>query len=495
MKSERKIISGQQSAELSSFIEDDHVEVEVEEVELETKRVISEGQNPKFLKFGPSRKKVIVAISSSACFLSPMATMAFAPAIPTIAEDFNTIGTVITVSNSVYNIFMSLSSIWGPFSDVYGRRPTFILCMVIMGISMVLTGLSQNLAMFFVFRATTALAGASFFTIGAQMIADIYPPINRGGAMGWNIAGAQIGPPLGPTLGGIIVTYSSWRVIFYTLAGISSLVLALAIFFLPETMEETKHSILLREYNAKPEVIQNPKMRKKFIFVRINIISSITSIRFPNLLLAGLISSSMMYNMYSLLTPIRYVVDPRFNLTKPLYSGLFYLAPGFGYFSGSFLGGRLSDWAVRRGIKVHGVRIPEDRLYVSFIPLGFIMPVSVLIYGWSLEYEKGGYALPIISLFFNGFGQSCVFPSVNTYTVDSMASKIGGAAVGSNYFVRFLASALASGVCLKQIQDIGIGWTSTISAFVLWIGFILVLVLHKYGEQIRRWQNNKFNLN
>lgn len=486
--------NGSISDSSASVVEKHHVELT--EAELELKKLAElEDTDVKYTgRFTETRKKTIVIISSSACFLSPMATMAFAPAIPVISHQFHTTGTMITVSNSVYNIFMSLSCIWGPFSDIYGRKPTFIACMCLMCVSLVLTGVSQNLAMFFVFRATTAFFGTSFFTIGAQIISDMYPPVRRGGAMGWNIAGSQIGPPLGPTLGGIIITYTSWRVIFYVLAGLSGVVLLIAIFFLPETIIRTKHSELLEEYNSRPEVLANPQLKKRFIFVPVNIFKVVTSMKFPNLLLAGLISCSLMYNMYGLLTPIRYVVDPRFHLDKPLYSGLFYLAPGFGYLTGSFIGGRLSDWQVKRGIRLHGRRIPEDRLKIAYIPLGFILPVSVLIYGWTLEYEKGGYAVPIISLFFNGFAQTTLFPSLNTYTVDSMASRIGGAAVGGNYFIRFLASALSSGICLELIDGIGIGWTSTISALVLWCGFALVIVLIRYGERLRTWQDKHFKL-
>lgn len=44
--------------------------------------------------------------------------------------------------------------------------------------------------------------------------------------------------------------------------------------------------------------------------------------------------------MYSLLTPIRYVLNPRFGLSSPLQGGLFYIAPGGGYLVGTFFGGR-----------------------------------------------------------------------------------------------------------------------------------------------------------
>lgn len=422
-------------------------------------------------RFSHKKKKAIVAICSAACFLAPMAGMAFLPAVSIIADTFDTTGSVINISNAVYNVCMALSSVWASFSDVYGRRTAFLICIFFYVISSLLVAFSQNLAWFFVFRATTAFFGTSFFSVGAQMIGDIYPPAKRGSAMGWNIAGSQIGPPLGPSIGGVIITYTSWRVIFYVLSALGGVVLVIAFFFLPETLEETRYQKTLKEYNNQEKVLEDPKQAKRFIFVPFNVLGSILSLKYPTLILSGISSSALMYNMYCLLTPIRYVVDPRFNLTLPIYGGLFYLAPGIGYLIGSLIGGHLSDYQVKRSIKKrNGIRIPEDRLRITLIPIGLFSPTSILIYGWCLHYEKGGYAVPIIFMVVNGFCQTAAFPTINSYCVDSMSSKIGGAAVGGNYFVRFLASALASGTCLISIQNIGIGWTSTISAFVLLLG-------------------------
>ncbi|SCV01548.1 LANO_0F12332g1_1 [Lachancea nothofagi CBS 11611] len=436
-------------------------------------------------RFSERRKKFIVAISSAACFLTPMAGLAFLPAISTIAERFNTTASTINVSNAVYNVCMGLSCFWAPFSDSYGRKPAFLICMFFCVVSTVLVACSQNLAMFFVFRATTALFGTAFFSIGAQIIGDIYPPEKRGSAMGWNIAGSQIGPPLGPTFGAIIVTYTSWRIIFYILAILGGLVLVLAFFFLPETLPDNRHSLALSEYNNSDEVVKNPQKKKRFLFIPFNIMRPIISFKYPSLILAGISSMALMYNMYSLLTPIRYVVDPRFDITLPIYGGLFYLAPGIGYLLGSFMGGKLSDYQVKKSIKQRGRRVPEDRLRMTLLFFGFLSPASVIAYGWSIQSRKGGYALPIISMFINGLSQTSIFPTINSYCIDSMASEIGGGAVGGNYMIRFFASAVGSATCLKAITSIGIGWTSTISAGVLVIGSISMLLLVLYGEQLR----------
>ena len=118
------------------------------------------------------------------------------------------------------------------------------------------------------------------------------------------------------------------------------------------------------------------------------------------------------------------------------------------------------------------------------IPLGIVYPVSILIYGWSIEKAKGGMAVPIIFMFLCGAAQVCIFPAINVYCVDSMP-QIGGLAIASSYFTRYLAAAVASATCLRSVERIGVGWTCTISAFVLWSGLGCALVLIYYGESMR----------
>jgi hypothetical protein len=127
--------------------------------------------------------------------------------------------------------------------------------------------------------------------------------------------------------------------------------------------------------------------------------------------------------MYSLLTPIRYVLNPRFGLTSPLQSGLFYIAPGCGYLLGTFFGGRYADHIVKKYIRIRGERVAEDRLRSCLVFLGGVIPACMIIYGWSVEKRVGGIALPVVMMFLQGVAQLFCFPSLNTYCLDVMQSR------------------------------------------------------------------------
>jgi MFS family permease len=126
----------------------------------------------------------------------------------------------------------------------------------------------------------------------------------------------------GPVIGGIIVTYGSWRNIFWFQTGLAAIGTILCIFLLPETIH----------HKRSDELVGLPLKRKaQKLWSWTNPTRVVYLYEYPNLLCVGLASSSLVWNMYSLLSPIRYVINPRFNLTTPIQSGLFYIAPGCGY--------------------------------------------------------------------------------------------------------------------------------------------------------------------
>jgi MFS family permease len=119
---------------------------------------------------------------------------------------------------------------------------------------------------------------------------------------------------------------------------------------------------------------------------------------------------------YSILTSVRSIINPRFDLTTPLVSGLFYIAPGAGFLVGSIVGGRLADRTVKKYIaRRNGQRLPQDRLNSGLIPLFFILPASLIIYGWTLQMKAGGMAVPAMSVFIAGMGLLEAFNCLNTY--------------------------------------------------------------------------------
>lgn len=290
------------------------------------------------------------------------------------------------------------------------------------------------------------------------------------------MSGTLIGPAFGPFLGGIIVTYSSWRTIFWLQTALAGTA-ALGVFFL---VPETIHGKKIDELNGHS---QGAKTRA--IVAMINPIRPLRLFRYLNLVLVAGASSSLTWNMYCLLTPIRYVLNPRFNLQTPLLSGLFYLAPGCGYLLGTFMGGRWADYTVKSWIaKRGGVRVPEDRLRSALPFIGLVIPGSMLVYGWAVEKAVGGIPVPVIAMFVQGVAQLFCFPSLNTYCLDVMPGR-GAEVTAANFFVRYLAGCVGTAVVLPAVEGVGIGWFCTITAVFVMVTALGVMAAIRWGEEWR----------
>ncbi|KAJ7348839.1 MFS transporter [Mycena albidolilacea] len=424
----------------------------------------------------PHRKVVITCVLALCGFLAPMSSTTVLSALPEVASTFNSTGSIINLTNAIYLLFMGISPcFWGPISQVYGRRWICFTGALLFFACSLGTALSPNLPAFFVFRALTAFQGTSFLIVGSSCIGDIYRPTERGTALSWFMSGTLIGPAIGPFIAGVIVTYRSWRVIFYLQAALGGLATVLVFFFLPETIHQKRsHELAGLSFGQKAGRL----------WQMTNPLRVIKLYRYPNLILAAAGSSALVWNMYSLLTPIRYIINPRFNLTTPIQSGLFYLAPGVGYIVGTFMGGRWADHTVKKWIEIRGVRVPEDRLRSCIPFLGAVIPGCMLIYGWSIEKKAGGIPLPVIVMFLQGVAQLFCFPSLNTYCLDVMQSR-SAEVVAGNYLARYLFAAAGSAVVLPAVEKIGVGWFSTVSALFLVVVAVGVHVTTVWGKSWR----------
>ncbi|KAK1673590.1 major facilitator superfamily transporter [Colletotrichum godetiae] len=421
-------------------------------------------------RFTPGRKRLITAIVSFGGLGINLASLLVLSALPEVAAAFNTSGTVINFTNALFLLMMGIGVLfWGPLSQVYGRKWIFVISTVLFCAFSLATAVSPNLPAFFIFRSITAFAGTSFLIVGSACLSDIYRPTERGTALGWFLGGTLIGPALGPFIGGVIVTYSTWKSLFWFQGALGGAAMVLAVGFLPET-----------SHGRWSEELEGMTTKEKFgqIWEWANPFRVISLFRYPKILIVGVAASSVLWNMQVLLTPVRYVINPRFHLTTPLQSGFFFLAPGAGYLVGTFFGGRYADYTVKKWIAKRGRRIPEDRLRSAFIALGVVIPATTIIYGWAIDKAKGGIPLPVICMFLQGVAQMVCFPCLNSYCLDVFRERAAEVMAG-NYFIRYTFAAIGTAVVLPGIQGIGVGWFSTVSAL-----FVAISSAAVYGVVI-----------
>ncbi|KUI67747.1 hypothetical protein VM1G_11467 [Cytospora mali] len=351
-------------------------------------------------------RKVMILITASWMSLgATFASTALFPANPEVAAEFNTTTEVINYANAGLILAMAFASfIWNPLSRLIGRKVSYLLAALAFALFSVGAALSQTMGTFVAMRILSGFESCFFLVAGQAMVAESFDAVQRGTAVGFLMSGTTSGPAIGPLIGGIIVTFTHWRVIFWLQACMALAGMLSAFIFVPWDTRPTMPTctMVANEFNPSKVV--------RWLFK-------------PNILLSNIACGCVSWMMYSILTPVRYLINPRFHLETPLMSGLFYLAPGAGFFLGTIGGGRWADLNVRRYIvKRRGKRIPEDRLHSGLVAFFFLMPCGALIYSWCLEYVVGGLALAIVSVFFSCLGLMIAFSSLNTYAAEVVPS-------------------------------------------------------------------------
>ena len=103
----------------------------------------------------------------------------------------------------------------GRIADLFGRVRMYNLGFVIFTVGSALCGLSNSAVELILFRLVQGIGAAMMIVNSAALITEVFPPDQRGRALGINAITWSAGGVLGPILGGLILTAGSWRWVFF----------------------------------------------------------------------------------------------------------------------------------------------------------------------------------------------------------------------------------------------------------------------------------------
>jgi len=448
----------------------------------------SDDGDRKYTRFSLRQRTSMVIVLCYYTFLTPISSTAVFVAIPEVVAEFQSTPTIINMSNALFFVFMALGPLlWGPLAQVVGRRPVLISSSILMTAFSAGTAAAPNLPAYFVFRMLSAFQATAILVVGSVVIGDLYAPRNRGRAISAFLAGAFIAPAIAPILGGIAVTFATWRTIFWVIAVMTAVCTILVVAVVEETAPAGSLAIAKpgeKDGTAQVQSEDRFGSARKAFNPGLVVVSLF---REPSLCIAAIAVSAIIWNQYSMLAPIRYVINPRFHLTEPLQASLFFLPPASGCITGAFFGGWWSDYVATAQHRKHGGRrVPEHRLKSSVWLMAVPLPGFTMLYGWSVRHEVGGIPLVVVALFLQGFTQMLALPGLNTFVVEAMQDRgMSSVAVAGNYLARFMFAAAGTAACLPAINAIGVGWFSTISGLFIVVSAGLVLLLTTNGEKWR----------
>ena len=176
----------------------------------------------------PVNKGVVLFVTAMASFLTPFMGSSVNIALPTIGREFSADAFSLSWISTAYLAAAAMFLVpVGRFADIHGRRKVFLAGTAGYTFVSLLCGLATSETMLIALRALQGTADALMFATATAIVTSVYPPKERGRALGVNVASVYAGLALGPFIGGLITHYLGWRSIFYFTTVLGLLVIVL----------------------------------------------------------------------------------------------------------------------------------------------------------------------------------------------------------------------------------------------------------------------------
>jgi EmrB/QacA subfamily drug resistance transporter len=133
--------------------------------------------------------------------------------------------------------------LYGKLSDIYGRRPFFLLGIALFSTGSIISGLATSMEMLIAGRAIQGLGAGGLIPLAIAAIGDIIPPRRRGKWQGFLGAVLAASSVLGPATGGWLTDNASWRWCFFVNLPLAALALGVVWFGFVRRPRREEHSI------------------------------------------------------------------------------------------------------------------------------------------------------------------------------------------------------------------------------------------------------------
>lgn len=179
----------------------------------------------------------IIVILGLLAMLMPLSIDMYLPALPMIAQGFNVPAGSAQMTLSTYILGFAIGQIfYGPMADSLGRKPVVLGGTLIFALAAIACALSQTIEQLIWMRFLHGLAAAAASVVINALMRDIYPKEEFSRMMSFVMLITTIAPLVAPMVGGAVLVWFSWHVIFWILAAAALLASAMIFFFIHETL-------------------------------------------------------------------------------------------------------------------------------------------------------------------------------------------------------------------------------------------------------------------
>lgn len=169
--------------------------------------------------------------------IAPLATDMYVPAFPLVGRDLDASATQVQLTLTTFFVGMALGQlVGGPFSDRVGRRRPLVAALAVLVIASVACAFSPTAAVMMTARLLQGFAGGWAMVIARAVVVDLTDGARMVRAMNVVAAVAGIAPIVGPLLGALVLSVTSWRVSFWVVAALAGVMLLAVALAMPESL-------------------------------------------------------------------------------------------------------------------------------------------------------------------------------------------------------------------------------------------------------------------
>lgn len=309
--------------------------------------------------------------------------------------------------------------IWTPLANVYGRRPIYIITLILAVATSGGSGAAPNYGSLLALRALNGLGSGAPGGLGSATVCDLFFQHERGLYMGVYTVALINGGHLAPVIGGYVAKNFSWHWCFYVPTIIGGGLLLVLIFCLPETLFSRSPEALQRQQRTWMQNMTcqgriHPTRRLRMVdFAR-----PLQMLKYPSVLLPSIYYSvSFGYGSILFIISSANIFGEIYKF-QPFQTGLLLGIPlTIGTLLGEFVSGGFSDWIrYRIATKTRTQGKPEDRLW-ALLPAVVLTPAGIIIEGICIQ-RKTHWIGPGMGIGIASFGLQVATTIIYAYTAD-----------------------------------------------------------------------------